>query len=188
MAGEKKRVSEEIVKVIESRTDALIAQVDHGQSEKLERAIDSYRESVEAHYQLKLRKLIEKNKQHENRELSALEFDIGSKLKIYRNELLEDFKKSIEQDLLEIKKDKVKYKEYLMSHLNQCEPGGIVRISEEDAALIKGFTVEFNNLPLGGFFYEIDNRIYDYSFETRYLEGINDFINESQLWIRSDEN
>lgn len=188
MSGEKKRVSDEIVNVIDMRAQKAIELLDHGQSEQVDSLLSNYRTSVENQYEEKLKRLKEKQAHLEHRETSALEFGTISELKRYRNELLNEFKVSLEKEVIEFTQDETKYKEYITSILSKVESGGVVSISSRDLALVEGFETEVKELRLGGLMYTLDNRLYDFSLETRFNNAMKKFVETSQLWIRSDEN
>lgn len=188
MSGEKKRVSDEIVRVIESRAQKAIELLDHGQSEQVDSLLNTYRLSVQKQYEEKLKRLKEKQVHLEHREISALGFGTISELKRYRNELLGEFKASLEEEIMEFTRDEVKYKEYIESVLSKVEPGGVISISYSDLPLVEGYQSEVKELRLGGLMYSLDNRLFDFSLETRFNNAIKKFVETSQLWIRSDEN
>lgn len=187
MAGEKKRVSDEIVKVIESRAKEIIEEVDHGRSEQFERESSLYRESKERVFKDKLAHVKEKNSQLEKRELARLDFENNASLKHYRNDLLEQFKRELEEEIREFWNNEGDYQKYLNDALATCDAGGTVIISARDQDLIKGYDVEIKDQKLGGFLYKVGNRIYDFTLQDRFDRAIQDFIATSQIWIRSDE-
>lgn len=187
MAGEKKRVSQEIVSRIESQRDQLLQELNKDESQKRAELLESYKKSVDNLYKEKLDRLKENQSQVLAKEASFLNFQKECDLKRYRSDLLEDFKAQLLKDIIAFKEDKEAYKAYFDGFLKDLEAGGKVILNPEDKDLLEGHDLEFDRVELGGFMYEIDNKIYDYSLKNRFDSAINYFIENSKVWIGSDD-
>ncbi|AZK44179.1 ATPase [Erysipelothrix piscisicarius] len=188
MAGEKAKVSKEIVNIIDEEARNYTEMSQRAQKEKVDSELSAYKIQVEYSIKSRIRSIKDREEKKRSRVESELRFSVQKRLRMRRQELLDSFGNEIKEKVVHFRKSE-DYKNYL----DQCLDGlnldptlpVVISICREDQLLfdVKNATIEFIELELGGFLCEVGNVVYDYTLDSRFNDAMKYFVQESQLWI-----
>lgn len=188
MAGEKARVSEEIVSIIDEEARSYKELSQRSQKEKVDAELAAYKLQVEHSIKSRIKNIKEREEKKRSRVESELRFSVQKRLRIRRQELLDEFAQDLKDKILEFRNSS-KYHAYIEDclknlNLEKATPV-VISIRKEDQALVSMEGVTFKNIDfeLGGFLCEQGNVVYDYTLDSRFDSAIDYFVQESQLWI-----
>lgn len=187
MPGEKKRASREMIQGILERSSQVVDDLDHGQELELESVLEAYRAELDQNYiektsQFKrhyqsIQKSLEHNLRYEN--LSAL--------RVFRTNLLKDFEQSLKTSLSDYRMTE-DYRHYLEKKVEEYakDENSIIYLDQSDSDKLSDPRIKKKNMAMGGIIIEDDHYIYDFSLDTKLNQMIEEFIQNSELWIGSE--
>lgn len=188
MAGEKAKVSKEIVNIIDEEAHNYAEMSHRAQKEKVDAELSAYKLQVEHSIKSRIKSIKDREEKKSSRVESELRFSVQKRLRMRRQELLESFGNDLKEDVIRFRESKG-YKRYLEEGLNvlnldETTPV-IISIREEDQLFFNLKNAKFNfiDLELGGFLCEVGNVVYDYTLDSRFDSAMEYFVQESKLWI-----
>lgn len=188
MAGEKAKVSKEIVSIIDEEAHNYTEMSQRAQKEKVDVELSAYKLQVEHSIKSRIKSIKDREEKKRSRVESELRFSVQKRLRMRRQELLESFGNDLKEDVIRFRESD-NYKQYLddcLKVLNLNETSSvIISIREEDQSFfnLNNATFKFIDLELGGFLCEVGNVVHDYTLDSRFNSAMEYFVQESKLWI-----
>lgn len=184
MAGEKARVTQQIVDRIQQHT-----------YEDTSLFLENYKKELDAtvhHYDTTQAEILARKIQHKKetstQALRHFEAEKTWKAKTSLRETKSEQLRKLKNKALESLRQRVgtkEYNEFLVRELAKAPKEGKFMIREEDSEIFKGLDVEYTGLPLGGFKVVDGQRIYDYTLKSAFNEVFEAFSNS--LYIDEQE-
>ncbi|QIK69936.1 hypothetical protein G7062_06390 [Erysipelothrix sp. HDW6C] len=187
MAGEKAKITLEIVDSIVEDVQARTVEINEGFKTQIEEEVRSYRNQKEGALRTQIERIENQAAKEQSKLEAEMRFDVAKKLRAKRAELMKEFSNSLHDDVVAFSHSD-QYKHYFESALETLKhefdlKESTFKVREEDRSFVEGLNYEITDLPLGGFICEHGKQVYDFTLETRYQDAIKTFIAQSNVGI-----
>lgn len=185
MAGEKARVTQEMIERIESLayedSDVFLENYKKEFTEKLAK----HHAQQEAYLKKRLDALKQQQQQDFEKHRAEIKWEVQSRIRKERVHLFESFRDKLRLRITDFLESDG-YEVYIRKCLHQlpADEEVVLTIRQEDASLFTGYQTEFASFELGGFYAAFENRVFDFTLESRLESALQQFVTESHLWIQ----
>ena len=184
MASIKAAVAQDIVDSIIADVKRETDEINNSLVDMLDKSILEYKNEQYRIMQSKLDIVKEQNEKVMLKRESEMRFEVSQKLRDRRTELFNEFNERLRADVLAFL-NSTEYKEYLNEVIkSNYKDGDVVVIRKEDIALLETkCNVRERNFEMGGLMIESQQKVHDFTLDSRYKEALQSFIAKSNVNI-----